>query len=97
MSNRIRKEVPPMSAQLSLDDLLRFLRECAGEDETVDLTGDILDTGFDDLGYDSLALFNTVGAIERVCDLQLPDGVVSEAKTPRALLTLINDAAGQPA
>jgi act minimal PKS acyl carrier protein len=86
-----------MSAPLSLDDLLRFLRERAGEDETIDLTGEILDTEFIDLGYDSLALFNTVSAIERDCDLQLPDGVVGEATTPRALLSLINEAAGQPA
>jgi act minimal PKS acyl carrier protein len=86
-----------MSTPLFLDDLLRLLRECAGEDESADLTGDILDSEFDDLGYDSLALFNTVGRIERDYDVQLPDGVVGEATTPRTLLTLINEAIGQPA
>ncbi|GAA0639259.1 acyl carrier protein [Kutzneria viridogrisea] len=86
-----------MSAPLSLDDLVILLKECAGEDETVDLTGDILDTEFEDLGYDSLALFNTVGRIERDYEVQLPDGVVGEVTTPRALLGLVNEAIGQPA
>jgi act minimal PKS acyl carrier protein len=77
--------------EFALDDLTRLLRECAGEDETVDLDGaDVLDLPFDDLGYDSLALHNTVNRIERECGVQLPDSVVADAKTPRELLDEIN-------
>ena len=67
-----------------------LLRECAGEEESVDLEGDILDSPFDDLGYDSLALFNTVSRIERDYSVELPDEVVAEARTPRQLLDLIS-------
>ncbi|MGO4426204.1 actinorhodin polyketide synthase, partial [Streptomyces sp. MCAF7] len=32
--------------QMTLAELTTLLRECAGEDETVDLDGDVLDTPF---------------------------------------------------
>lgn len=76
--------------ELTIDEMVRLLRECAGEDEDVDLDGDILDVAFDDLGYDSLALFNTVSRIERDYGVRLPDEVVVEAHTPRHLLEVIN-------
>lgn len=70
--------------------LVQLLRECAGEEEEVDLDGDILDTAFEDLGYDSLALFNTVSRIERDYGVELPDEVVAVAQTPRQLMELVN-------
>ncbi|SEG93616.1 act minimal PKS acyl carrier protein [Actinacidiphila yanglinensis] len=70
--------------------LVQLLRECAGEEEEVDLDGDILDTAFEDLGYDSLALFNTVSRIERDYGVELPDEVVAVAQTPRQLMDLVN-------
>jgi act minimal PKS acyl carrier protein len=84
-------------SQFTIGDLVRTLRESAGEDEDVDLEGDILDVTFDDLGYDSLALFNTVNRIERDLSISLPDDVVGHAATPRALLDEINHNIGQPA
>ncbi|GIG63097.1 actinorhodin polyketide synthase acyl carrier protein [Longispora fulva] len=77
-------------AEFQIDDLVRALRECAGVDESVDLSGDILDSSFEELGYDSLALFNTVSWIERERGRDLGDDVVTEARTPRMLLALIN-------
>ncbi|WP_432156631.1 MULTISPECIES: acyl carrier protein [unclassified Streptomyces] len=77
-------------ATFEIKDLVELLRECAGEDEAVDLDGDILDTAFADLGYDSLALFNTVSRIERDYAVELPDDVVGELKTPRQLLDLVS-------
>ncbi|MFF2789752.1 MULTISPECIES: acyl carrier protein [unclassified Streptomyces] len=77
-------------AAFEIQELVRLLRECAGEEESVDLEGDILDTTFEDLGYDSLALFNTVSRIERDHCVELPDEVVTEARTPGELLGLIN-------
>jgi minimal PKS acyl carrier protein len=78
-------------AELTIDRLVTLLRECAGEDESIDLSGDIMDTSFDDLGYDSLALFNTVNRIEREHGIQLRDETVAEAETPRLLLKEINE------
>jgi len=83
--------------EFTLNQLTALLRECAGEDESVDLDGDILDTSFDDLGYDSLALFNTVSRIERDHAVVLSDNVVSESRTPRDLIDRINESAAQRA
>ncbi|WP_406636069.1 acyl carrier protein [Amycolatopsis sp. WGS_07] len=83
--------------RFTLEDLTVLLRECAGEDETTGLDGDILDTAFEDLGYDSLALFNTIGRIERERSVALPDDVVVNAKTPRQLLDEINGCLGESA
>ncbi|AKJ11926.1 acyl carrier protein [Streptomyces sp. NPDC001093] len=78
--------------ELTLDDLTRILRESAGEDEGVDLDGDILDTLFADLGYDSLALLEASSRIEREFGVKLSDDAVSEAETPRLLLAAANGA-----
>ena len=79
--------------EFTITKLTALLRECAGEDESVDLDADILDTTFEDLGYDSLALFNTVIRIERDHSVVLSDDVVNEAKTPRDLIDRINGSA----
>lgn len=80
-------------AEFSIADLTRLLRAWAGVDEDVDvdLEGDIIDCTFDELGYDSLALLNTVDRINRELSIKLPDEALSEAKTPRQLLAQIND------
>ncbi|MDG6101802.1 acyl carrier protein [Dactylosporangium aurantiacum] len=84
-------------AQFSIDQLIELLRDSAGEDEAVDLTGDVLDVPFDQLGYDSLALLNTVSRIERDNGIHLSDSVVTDAKTPRLLLDEVNARLGRRA
>ncbi|MES4905967.1 MULTISPECIES: acyl carrier protein [unclassified Streptomyces] len=76
--------------RMTLAELTTLLRECAGEDETVDLDGDVLDTPFTDLNYDSLAVLQTVGRIEREYGVLLADDTVAEAATPRLLLQFVN-------
>ncbi|MFD4241953.1 acyl carrier protein [Streptomyces sp. NPDC058525] len=76
---------------LELTDLTRLLRECAGADEGVDMDGaDVLDTLFLDLGYDSLALLQTTGLIEREYEITLDEEAIDEAETPRQYLALVN-------
>ncbi|AZS84262.1 acyl carrier protein [Streptomyces griseoviridis] len=75
---------------VTLADLTRMLRESAGEEEGVDLDGDVLDVSFDDLGYDSLAMLEVIGQVQREYGVRLPDETVADADTPRALLALIN-------
>ncbi|WP_327364770.1 acyl carrier protein [Streptomyces sp. NBC_01296] len=78
---------------MELTDLTRLLRECAGEDEGVDLDGaDVLDMLFFELGYDSLALLQTTGLIEREYDITLDEEAMDEAETPRKYLELVNRA-----
>lgn len=78
--------------RLELTDLTVLLRECAGEEEGVDLDGDILDTPFTELGYDSLAVLQTTGRIERDFEVLLDEEAIDEAETPRKYLELVNRA-----
>ncbi|MDT3728844.1 acyl carrier protein [Streptomyces sp. DSM 41972] len=78
--------------QFELDDLKALLRECAGEEEGVDLDGDVVDVPFVELGYDSLAILQTTGRIERDFDIALDEEALDEADTPRAYLDLVNRA-----
>ncbi|WP_432073738.1 acyl carrier protein [Streptomyces wuyuanensis] len=80
--------------EFTLDDLKRILREGAGADEGVDLDGDILDTRFEELGYESLALLETGGRIEREFGITLDDDVLTDADTPRALIAAVNSLLG---
>jgi act minimal PKS acyl carrier protein len=75
---------------ITIEDLRRILRDGAGADEQLDLDGEILDVDFEDLGYESLALLETVGRIEREYHVTLEDSTATEARTPRALLDLVN-------
>ncbi|ROQ66591.1 act minimal PKS acyl carrier protein [Streptomyces sp. 840.1] len=81
-----------MSAeQFTLADLKQILLEAAGAAEDVDFDGDVLDTHFDALGYESLALLETAGRIERAYDIALGDDVLTKAETPRALIDVVNE------
>ncbi|MER5971935.1 MULTISPECIES: acyl carrier protein [unclassified Streptomyces] len=85
------------TTELTLDDLKGIMRACAGEDESIDLEGDILDVPFADLGYDSLALLEAAGAVERRLGVKLSDDAVGEAGTPRLFLALVNGTVSSPA
>ncbi|MFC9468314.1 phosphopantetheine-binding protein [Streptomyces coelicoflavus] len=78
------------SIQFTLDDLRRILIEAAGADENVDLAGDILDTTFEVLGYESIALLETGGRIEREYDIVLDDDDLADDVTPRDLIDVVN-------
>lgn len=83
--------------EVTLADLTRMLRESAGEEEGVDLDGDVLDTPFIELGYDSLALLQVIGQIQREYGIRIPDDAVVDAETPHALLDLVNAGRNTPA
>ncbi|MEV0373405.1 acyl carrier protein [Streptomyces sp. NPDC050636] len=76
--------------EFTLADLKRILHESAGTDEGVDLDGDILDSDFEDLGYESLALLETGGRIEREWGITLDDDALTDSRTPRALINAVN-------
>ncbi|GAA3753904.1 acyl carrier protein [Micromonospora maritima] len=78
---------------MTLDDLREILVECAGEDDSNDVSGDIADVPFEDLGYDSLALMETAARIEQRFGVRLPDEQVMELATPKAVLDAVNTAA----
>jgi act minimal PKS acyl carrier protein len=74
----------------TLEDLKRTLLEAAGVAEGVDLNGDILDTEFEVIGYESLALLEAGSLIEREYDISLDEEAVGEANTPRAFIDVVN-------
>lgn len=81
----------------TLESLKRILREGAGADESVDFDGDILDADFEELGYESLAILETCGRIEREFGITLDDSVVSDVRTPRRMVQVVNEHLGQTA
>jgi act minimal PKS acyl carrier protein len=83
--------------EFTLSDLRRIVLEGAGADDSIDLDGDIVDTEFGALGYDSLALLETSTRIEREYDVRLGDEVVTDAKTPGALIAAVNAALAERA
>lgn len=76
--------------EVTLTDLKRILREGAGQDESVDLDGEVLDVEFANLGYDSLAVLEAAGRITREYGIALDDDATTAARTPRELLNVVN-------
>ncbi|WP_106396525.1 acyl carrier protein [Actinocorallia populi] len=77
-------------ATLTFDRLKEILRTSAGEDEGINLDGDIIGTPFGMLGYDSLALLETAALIKREYGIDVTDDI-AEIETPGALLGYVND------
>jgi minimal PKS acyl carrier protein len=74
----------------TLDDMKRTLRQAAGVADGVDLDGDILDTEFDALGYESLAMLETGSLVEREYGIALDEEAINDARTPRAFIDVVN-------
>jgi minimal PKS acyl carrier protein len=72
-------------------DLRRILTACAGEDESISLSGDYLDLEFTDLGYDSLALMEIAARINQEYAVAVSEHEMTELATPRAVLDRVND------
>ncbi len=77
--------------QFTVDDLRTILRAAAGEEDGTTPDTDILDLSFEDLGYDSIALLETAGRIQREFGVELPDSLVTDARTPRVLIDAVNE------
>lgn len=75
----------------NLDDLITIMRECAGEDESVNLSGEVAEMDFEELGYDSLALMEAASRVQRTYGLSLPEDELAEVRTPAGFVTLVNE------
>lgn len=78
-----------MVAQLTLAELDAIMREFQ-DHETAGLDTLSQDVIFQDLGYDSLSLFQTTGRIQREYGVELDRDGIAAAETPRSLLELVN-------
>lgn len=73
---------------LTLDDLREIMETC-GTDAGVDLSGDIADVLFEELGFDSLALLHIASLVQRRTSVTIPDHMALELKTPGAILEFV--------
>ncbi len=80
---------------LTPDDMFRLLRAAGGEPEGTELTEDVLDVAFTELGYDSLALLEVSTRVEREYGVQLADEVIADLVTPRSFVDRVNQAAAR--
>ena len=74
--------------KLTIGHLEQLMRQCGGLDDNASLT---LDTDFDDLGFDSLAVLELGSRIEQGLGIPMPDEIVSELTSPRAVLDHVNE------
>ncbi|MER7498507.1 acyl carrier protein [Nonomuraea pusilla] len=72
-----------------LDELRGILRGMGGADEAT-LDGDIAETEFGYLGYDSLALLELCNQVERRYSIQISDDAVLNMPTPAKAVAYIN-------
>jgi act minimal PKS acyl carrier protein len=77
------------NGEVGIAELRRILRENAGVQSGVDLDGEILDITFEDLGYDSIAVLETVARITQEYGVPVDDDALTVSATPRELLALI--------
>ena len=79
-------------AELTFDELKGFLLRAVGEDDSVDLSGDILDAPLSGLGFDSLAVIDTTSKVEQHYGIKLSEEDASDITTPREFLKAVNNA-----
>jgi act minimal PKS acyl carrier protein len=75
-----------------LERLAKFMADSGDRDPAAEtsLDGDIGNVSFEELGFDSLALFNTCVEIENVFPVKLSLDEVLTVETPNGLLELVN-------
>ena len=76
--------------QLTLDELKVFLLRSVGDDESIDLSGDIQGTALSDLGFDSLAVIDTTSRLEQHFKIKFSDDDTSAIATPQDFLDIVN-------
>jgi act minimal PKS acyl carrier protein len=74
----------------TVEDLKETMLSCAGVAEDVDLSADISDVPFADLGYDSLAVLEMAAKLQNNLGVVIPDDVAERLSTPRALADYVN-------
>lgn len=77
--------------RIDLDELRQILRAHVWDSDEVDLDGDIADIEFSELGYDSLAVLEVCGQVERRYGVQISAEAVAEMPTPARAVAYIND------
>jgi minimal PKS acyl carrier protein len=72
------------------DQLTTLMIAAAGEPEGGQQDGQLLNTSFTELGYDSLAVLEITGRIHKTWGIDIPEAMTSDLQTPRMLLDYVN-------
>lgn len=71
---------------MTLDELRQVIQEVAGAGSEAQLSGEILDTAFVDLGLDSLAVLEIATRLQDTYRIPFPDETIDNLKTPHDIL-----------
>ena len=77
-------------SQLTLEELKVFLLRSVGDDESIDLSGDIASTALSDLGFDSLAVIDTTSQLEQHFKVKFTDDDASGITTAQDFIDIVN-------
>lgn len=76
--------------QFTIDDLKQTVDACLGSETATLLDGKVIDERFDELGYDSLAVYEFVTRLQDELSIAISDDDVDTLKTPRAVIDFVN-------
>ncbi|MET9595428.1 acyl carrier protein [Streptomyces sp. NPDC006516] len=76
--------------RLTTDRLMEIMRECAGDGDEVETDRHPEDIEFASLGYDSLAMLETLSRLEREYGVAIDEEEFAGVTTPAELTTLVN-------
>jgi act minimal PKS acyl carrier protein len=77
-------------AEFDTPRLRAMMKDCAGPGEHPELEGEFIDTTYEDLGFDSLAVLELATLIQQDLGVPFPDDAVAEMVTPRNVLDYVN-------
>jgi act minimal PKS acyl carrier protein len=73
------------------ENLRKIMIECVSADESVDLSGEITEVPFADLGYDSLLVLELIGRLKRAYRIDVSDDLVTTLITPGDFVAVANE------
>jgi acyl carrier protein len=77
--------------EFTLADLKQIADSCVGVDDATDLDDSVLDEQFDELGYDSLVIYETTIRLREDLDVPISDDEIDPKMTPRQVLGFVNE------
>jgi act minimal PKS acyl carrier protein len=76
---------------LTIDEFKAIMHTVAGEDDVVDLSGDVTDTPMGELGFDSLAVLEIASVVQQRYQIEVPDECIERMTTPAESVAYINE------
>jgi act minimal PKS acyl carrier protein len=74
---------------ITVDDVRRILRACAGEPDAIAMEAEFGEITFEEMGYDSLARLEMAARIQQEFLVAIPEDKVDELHTPDAVVTYV--------